>query len=37
MAADAPGIRSVELAVGEGTLALSPKEVVAAVRALLPA
>ena len=31
-----PGIRSVELTVGEATLALSPEEVAATVRALLP-
>jgi threonine aldolase len=35
-AADMPGTRTVELTVGEATLALSPEEVAAAVRALLP-
>ena len=36
VAADTPGIRSVELTVGEATLALSPAEVASTVRALLP-
>jgi threonine aldolase len=35
--ADTPGIRRVELNVGDATLTLTPAEVVAAVRALLPA
>ncbi len=34
---DTPGIRIVELSVGEKTLALTPREIAAAVRALLPA
>jgi threonine aldolase len=37
MPADTPGYRRVELSVGDATLALTPREVTAAVRALLPA
>ena len=34
---DTPGIRRVELTVGDATMAVTPDEVAAAVRALLPA
>jgi hypothetical protein len=35
--ADVPGFRSVEVSVGDATLAVTPGEVAAAVRQLLPA
>jgi hypothetical protein len=37
MASDTPGFRRVELYAGDATLALTPQEAAAAIRALLPA
>ena len=34
---DTPGVRRVELTVGDATLTMAPDEVAGAVRALLPA